>query len=69
MTYQEVYEHPEIVTPSAFVDLYNACEEFVRKCECGEARSRRSYSEMKSALAKVKRPGKLAELLNRSKLV
>ena len=35
-------------------DLLEACEEFVRKCECGEARSRRSYAQMKMAIAKAK---------------
>jgi len=30
--------------------LYDACMEFVRKCECGEARSKRSYKQMKHAL-------------------
>ena len=54
MTIQEVNDHPEIVSVGAFVALYNACEEFVRKCDCGEARSRHSYAEMKAALAKVK---------------
>jgi len=31
--------------------LLEACKEFVRKVECGEARSRRSYAQMKAALA------------------
>lgn len=39
---------------AAAPDLLKACKEFVRKCECGEARSRRSYAEMKAALAKAK---------------
>jgi len=30
--------------------LYDACKEFVRKVECGEARSTRSYKQMKEAL-------------------
>ena len=30
--------------------LYEACREFVRKVECGEARSKRSYKQMKQAL-------------------
>ncbi len=38
---------------AAAPDLLKACKEFVRKCECGEARSRRSYAEMKAALAKA----------------
>lgn len=31
--------------------LYDACAEFVRKVECGEARSTRSYEQMKAAMA------------------
>lgn len=34
-------------------DLLEACKEFVRKVECGEARSRRSYAQMKAAINKV----------------
>ena len=34
--------------------LLAACEEFVRKCECGEARSKRSYAQMKEAITKAK---------------
>lgn len=34
-------------------DLLAACKEFVRKCECGEARSVRSYAQMKAAIAKA----------------
>ena len=30
--------------------LYDACAEFVRKVECGEARSKRSYKQMKEAI-------------------
>jgi hypothetical protein len=36
--------------------LYDACVEFVRKCECGEARSRRSYREMKHVLDLINNP-------------
>lgn len=36
--------------------LVEACKEFVRKVECGEARSRRSYAQMKAALAEHKNP-------------
>jgi hypothetical protein len=39
---------------NAIDDLLAACEEFVRKCECGEARSTRSYAQMKAAIAKAK---------------
>jgi hypothetical protein len=35
-------------------ELLAACEEFVRKCEHGEARSTRSYAQMKSAIALAK---------------
>lgn len=28
----------------------DACREFIRKVECGEARSRRSYARMKEAV-------------------
>ena len=38
---------------AAAPDLLAACVEFVRKCECGEARSRRSYRQMKAAIAKA----------------
>ncbi len=30
--------------------LYDACKEFVRKVECGEARSKKSYKQMKETL-------------------
>lgn len=39
---------------SAAPDLLAACEEFVRKVECGEAKSVRSYAQMKAAIAKAK---------------
>lgn len=35
-------------------ELLAACEEFVRKVEAGEARSVRSYEQMKAAIAKAK---------------
>ena len=38
---------------AAAPELYEACKEFVRKCECGEARSHRIYAQMKAALAKA----------------
>lgn len=43
------------LNPDALLDLYEACKEFVRKCECGEARSRRSYAQMKAAVEKAER--------------
>jgi hypothetical protein len=36
-------------------ELLAACKEFVRKVECGEARSKRSYAQMKAAIAKAER--------------
>lgn len=38
---------------AAAPDLYEACKEFVRKVESGEAKSKRSYAQMKAALAKA----------------
>lgn len=35
---------------AAVYALLDACKEFVRKCDCGEARSVRSYAEMKAAI-------------------
>lgn len=35
----------------AMAKLYAACAEFVRKCDVGEARSVRSYAQMKEAMA------------------
>ena len=34
-------------------DLLAACKEFVRKVESGEARSKRSYKQMKEAIKKA----------------
>ena len=39
--------------------LQECCVEFVRKVECGEARSRNSYNQMKSALELCKKEGDL----------
>ncbi len=39
---------------AAAPELLEACEEFVRKCECGEAKSKHSYKQMKAALAKAR---------------
>lgn len=39
---------------AAAPDLLAACEEFVRKVDCGEAFSTRSYQQMKAAIAKAK---------------
>ncbi len=40
---------------AAAPELLEACQEFVRKVECGEARSRRSYAQMKAVIAKVRK--------------
>jgi hypothetical protein len=40
---------------AAAPDLKEACQEFVRKVEAGEAKSTRSYQQMKAALAKAER--------------
>lgn len=37
-------------TPEGYLLVAEACREFVRKVECGEARSSRSYKQMKAAL-------------------
>lgn len=37
---------------------YGACREFVRKVECGEARSIRSYSQMKDSIAQYEKASK-----------
>ncbi len=41
---------------AAAPDLLAACIEFVRKCECGEARSKRSYAQMKDAISRTLAP-------------
>jgi hypothetical protein len=38
---------------AAAPDLLDACREFVRKVECREARSKRSYEQMKAAISRV----------------
>jgi hypothetical protein len=38
---------------AAAPDLYAACKEFIRKVECGEAQSTRSYLQMKAAVDKA----------------
>lgn len=38
---------------AAAPDLFEACREFVRKVDVGEARSTRSYAQMKAALSKA----------------
>lgn len=39
---------------AAAPELLEACEEFVRKVDAGEARSKRSYAQMKAAIAKAR---------------
>jgi hypothetical protein len=41
------------LNPEALVDLYDACKEFIRRCDCGEVRSKRSYAQMKAAVKKA----------------
>jgi hypothetical protein len=50
----DTIEHAHLI--AAAPDLLAACEEFVRKVESGEARSKRSYEQMKAALAKARPP-------------
>lgn len=38
---------------AAAPELYEACKEFVRKVERGEARSVKSYAQMKAAISKA----------------
>ena len=38
---------------AAAPDLLAACKEFLRKVDCNQARSVRSYAEMKAAIAKA----------------
>lgn len=40
-----------VLVPESLPALYLACKEFIRKCECGKARSVRSYAQMKAAIA------------------
>ena len=48
---QEMKANARLIAASP--DLLEACEEFVRKVECGEAKSKRSYTQMKAAIAKA----------------
>lgn len=43
----------EVLLSKARESCEMACREFVRKCETGEARSRRRYAEMKAAVTAV----------------
>lgn len=44
---------PAPIASDAAKDLLAACKEFVRKVEAGEARSVRSYAQMKAAITKA----------------
>ena len=48
---EEGYANARLI--AAAPDLLAACVEFVRKVECGEARSKRSYAQMKAAIKKA----------------
>ena len=52
---EEQKEHARFIARAcnSHKDLLAACKEFVRKCECGEASSWRSYAQMKAAIAKA----------------
>jgi hypothetical protein len=50
-----IYRGRSALNPEALVDLYDACAEFIRRCDCGEVRSRRSYAQMKAAVEKAER--------------
>jgi hypothetical protein len=51
-----VTNEPVKLRPAGLLDCYLACKEFIRKCECGEARSKRSYAQMKEACEKAEKP-------------
>ncbi len=51
--YDEEMEKANAKLIAAAPDLYEACKEFVRKCENGQAKSVRSYAQMKAAIEKV----------------
>jgi len=48
-----VYGEANAKLIAAAPDLLEACMEFVRKVECGEAKSKRSYAQMKQAIEKA----------------
>jgi hypothetical protein len=50
---RRIYKSRPALNPDALADLYDACREFVRRCDCGEVRSRRSYAQMKAAVEKA----------------
>lgn len=52
------YEHQKEIEANTLLiaaapDLLDVCVEFVRKVECGEAKSTRSYAKMKAAIEKA----------------
>jgi hypothetical protein len=55
MDFDEAAE-PDARLIAAAPDLLAACQEFVRKVEAGEARSTKSYEQMKAAIAKADGP-------------
>lgn len=48
----ETWENQRLI--AAAPELLAACEEFVRKCDIGAARSKRSYAQMVEAIKKAK---------------
>lgn len=51
-TQEEVQANARLMC--AAPDLLAICEEFVRRVECGEVRSRRTYAAMQDIIQKVK---------------
>jgi hypothetical protein len=49
----EIKENAMLI--AAAPELLSACQEFFRKVECGEAKSKRSYIQMKEAIKKAGR--------------
>jgi hypothetical protein len=49
--YDEAVAYARLI--AAAPDLLAVCEEFVRKVETGEAKSKRSYAQMQAAIAKA----------------
>ncbi len=48
-----VLPHPESTHRKALADLIDAARTFVRRCEAGEIRSRRTYHELREILSRL----------------